>query len=763
MSIMQIRNFFCLNDWNIRSFFIIIFSIYLIYSGSIALNTLGLSLPFLQQVTGFLLLLLVPGLLFLRVLRLHALGSVKTIAYAIGISLAILMFSGYCLNLVYPLFGFTKPLSFPFMLSTFSIIVAFLGLLSYLRDRDYCSPGTLNSQWLVTPISLVICAVPCVSIVGSYLIQQYESNVLSIVSILLIATLTLWFAIRKPQYGSPTVVLLIFSISISLLFGDLLISMYPRRLNVDGELFYLDLVAQKNYWDISLSGSANTVLSITTLGPIFSEMLGINSFIALKTVYPLIFAIIPTVLYTVYRDEFSNKLSLYAVIFFMFNLYFFTEALLLRRQQIALFFIALLLLLLNEKEICSQKKSLLYLIFTASLVVSHYSVSINWILMIIFVSLIWLILAIFTNKVQSCGFRKNVLSRMITVLEQRLPLYHITFLIAAFIIWYLYVGFSAFSDIVGVGGTIIEYFDLFTDASSKSPHILSAMGGGFWDAPIYSQLSRLLQYSAQGFIIIGLISSIYSRGFRKINTPFRIAAMTFIALAIILPFMSIFQNMPRIYFFTLFFLSPCCIEGAYQLYLGANRVYREFQKIIPKNVNDKFIENQNETVRYSLENRTGSRTFYVVLSLFFLIPFFLFNVGLIFEGGGFDEDTSAVAQISSSGILSYGKVDAGYYTLPEVLLGSKIPQYIGDNSQVYADKLLGGELIFTWCSNGRYVPQDLQLPTNSYLFLRSWNIVHCNLKVDSPSGGTHYIDASGLLQDKDYIYSNGYASFYMFA
>jgi len=186
------RNIFCMNDWGIRSFFVIILSAYLVYGGSIVLDALGFSLPFLQQVTGFFLLLLAPGFLLLRILKLHALSTVETVAYAVGLSLAFLMLSGFCINTIYPLFGVTKPLSFPFLLLTFSVITAILCVISYLRDKEYHAVLPLNFRQLASPVSLVIYSVPCASIVGSFLVGHYHNNILSIVSIILIAVLVLW-------------------------------------------------------------------------------------------------------------------------------------------------------------------------------------------------------------------------------------------------------------------------------------------------------------------------------------------------------------------------------------------------------------------------------------------------------------------------------------------------------------------------------------------------------------------------------------------
>jgi len=757
---MQTRNIFCPNDWDIRSFFVVILSVYLVYGGTVALNILGFSLLFLQQITGFILLLFIPGFLLLRILKLHALGTVETIAYAVGLSLAVLMLSGFFINMSYPLFGVTKPLSFPYMLLTFSVIIAILGIMSYLRDKEYHAPCTLDLQQLTAPVSLAIYSVPCVSIIGSFLIGRYHNNALSIASIILIAVLVLWFAYKKPGDFLSADVLLILSISISLLFGDLLISEYPRRLNVDGEFYYLNQVIQSNYWDPSLPGSANSVLSIVILGTIFSEGLGLNPFFVLKTVYPLIFAIVPTIIYTAYKKEFSSKLSLFAALFFMFNFYFFTEALLLRRQQIALIFVALLLLLLTEKRLNPQVKSVLYLIFTISLVISHYSVSVNWILIVILASSIYFIKKNYDTQVSSNLSQQNKLGKKFILSDQNISPYHIVFLVAIFVVWYVYIGFSVFSNIVGAGNSIIKNFALLTDTSSKSPTISAAMGAGFWEAPPYSKVYRLLQYGSQGFILIGLMSNILSQGFQKLSVCFRAAAMAFLITSMVLPLMSIFQNMPRLYFFALLFLSPCCIIGACQVYHWFCQLCMGLKISISKVNEYRTIGDDIRRARFGLENRS----FYTLFAIFILIPFFFFNCGLMFDIGGFNEDTRSIARIPSSNILSYGKIDPEYPNMGEVMLGLKIPQFLEDNP-IYADILTGVDLISTWHKKVNYFPCEHQIPENSYIFIRSWNIERSVIRVPDndirPTEGSHFISLSNLsLQNKDYLYNNGYAALF---
>lgn len=160
-----------------------------------------------------------------------------------------------------------------------------------------------------------------------------------------------------------------------------------------------------------------------------------------------------------------------------------------------------------------------------------------------------------------------------------------------------------------------------------------------------------------------------------------------------------------------------------------------------------------------------NRFFYTSLTVLFLVPFILFNSGLMFDIGGFNEDTRANARIPGSNILSYGKIDSEYHNVGEVLLGSKLPGIINNNNRVYADIPVGVDLVSAWYRNSHYLSHGQQLSENSYLIMRSWNINHQIMRIpadrNNPLVGTDYITVSSIpLSNKDYIYNSGHASLY---
>ena len=94
----MLRDPLTMNDWELRRTLLVTVVLQIVFLGSAGLNAIGMPLLIVQQVTGCIFLLFIPGVLLLRVLRLHNLGPVATPLYAVGLSIATLMFSGLLIN-----------------------------------------------------------------------------------------------------------------------------------------------------------------------------------------------------------------------------------------------------------------------------------------------------------------------------------------------------------------------------------------------------------------------------------------------------------------------------------------------------------------------------------------------------------------------------------------------------------------------------------------------------------------------------------------
>ena len=99
------------NDWGIKQSLILSLAILLAWLGLLGLASSGFDVPCLRQIVGFIFLTFVPGMLILRILRIHNVGLIESLAYSVGLSLAFIMFSMASINFILPLIGILRPIS----------------------------------------------------------------------------------------------------------------------------------------------------------------------------------------------------------------------------------------------------------------------------------------------------------------------------------------------------------------------------------------------------------------------------------------------------------------------------------------------------------------------------------------------------------------------------------------------------------------------------------------------------------------------------
>jgi len=89
-----------MNDWCIRKFLIFILSLQLAMWGTIGLDAINIQIPIIRPIIGFIYLTFIPGISILRILRLHNIGNIETLLYAVGLSLTTIMFTGFLMNII---------------------------------------------------------------------------------------------------------------------------------------------------------------------------------------------------------------------------------------------------------------------------------------------------------------------------------------------------------------------------------------------------------------------------------------------------------------------------------------------------------------------------------------------------------------------------------------------------------------------------------------------------------------------------------------
>ena len=260
------------NSWEIKKFILVVLTILSAMLGLVGLAALGFDIPVLRQIVGFVFLTFVPGILILRILKVHNVSTAESLAYSVGLSLAFVMFTGVFVNTMFPLFGVSKPIStFPLMV-TFTGFILILGAIAYMRDRDFLPQAKPTQIRAFSPPYLFLILLPLLAILGALLVSYHQNNILLLIFIVAVAVIIGVAAFAKfiPERAYPLAIIVI---TISLLYYFTLSSPFLVGFDIHSEYLYQNFVAQSGYWNPSTAGHLNTALSIVMLSPIYSLIL----------------------------------------------------------------------------------------------------------------------------------------------------------------------------------------------------------------------------------------------------------------------------------------------------------------------------------------------------------------------------------------------------------------------------------------------------------------------------------------------------------
>ena len=695
-------------EWKPRDFLLITLFLQFIICALVFFDV-----PVARQVIGFIYFTTVPGIIIVKLLKLKELGMLETVLFSAGFSLAFLMFAGLFINeLCFPFI--LKPLSLtPLMVILNSFILT--GTFAvFLRSKNTRFRKAKTPE--IPPLALLLTILPILSVLGAMWVNAFGNNQISLLTIIGIAVLFTAGVISKKTLPPKLYPLAILMIAISLLYGSSLISKYLVTFGSDisGEYFTFKTTEDSAHWNSVLKqpGHArlNSMLSVTILPTIYSNLLNISGTYVLKVLYPLLFSLVPLALYQLWQKNLGKKGAFFAAFLLMAQGTFHSEMLGLARQMIAELFFILLLLVIFNKKMKPFNKIICFVIFSAALVTSHYALA-----------LIFLFFIAFT---------------LISLILIKRPSRHITatmvvFFFAIMFAWYLYTSGSAvFDNMLSYGNYVYEQLDQFFNPTSRGEMVLRGLG---LESPptIWNAFSRAFAYLTEIFITLGFIGLITKRVNIKLEKEqfiFIVVATAFLAALILVPGLASTMNMTRYYHILLFFLAPLCV-------LGAEFLVR-------------LISKQKKHLCIS------------ILLLIVLVPYFLFQTGFVYE---ITKSESWSIPLSSYRMNSYKLYcHSGYTDDWSVFAAKWMHKNLNNrNIQVYADLSSILNVLTTYGSiygGGVLALSNVtSVSINGAVYLNSLNTMHKTIVTES------YLctpDELSFLNNLNKIYTNGGSEIY---
>ena len=665
-----------LAKWKSRDFLVVIlFLQFIVYA------TVFFDVPVARQVIGFLYLTFVPGIILIRLLKLDKLDTVETILFSAGLSVASLMLVGLLTNEFYSLIGISQPLSSTPVLITVNSFILIGAILSCLRNKDI-ELQTAEAHKL-SPLSLLPIGLPILSVAGAFWANTTGNSSILLFMILMIAVVFALSILSKRSVSPKLYTLTIFSIAIALLFHSSLISNYIYGSDIHHEYYTFKLTQENAYWNSTTYfidprfGRFNTMLSITLLPTIYSNMLNIDGAWVLKIVFPFIFSLVPLGLYKIWQTNLGKKTAFVSAFLLISQMTFFTEMLGLARQMIAELFFVLLFLVLLSKKLDSISTKVCFIIFSIALVVSHYAMAF---IFLFFILVAWLHMFLIKRQL-----KKWTLSMAV-------------FFFVIMFSWYIYTSSSAaFESILSFTDYVYRNLGDFFNPASRGRDVTRGLGmepvETHWQA-----LSRTFAYATQFFISVGFIALIARRKKTNIDREyvlFSSLSMVLLAMTILLPHFALTLNMTRFYHIILFFLAPLFVLGC-EAFIG-----------------------------FLVKRRT--QLYVSILVAIVLVPYFLFQTDFVYEITGAQSWSVPLSKYRMDKLFLYGS--SGYIDEQSVFGVQWMSKNIdGKYVEIYADRFSIGRVLLSYGGiyegNVNVLSNTTLVASNGILYLSKLNVVY---------------------------------------
>ena len=362
------------NDWKFGRFVALVLTLQAIVLLLIFLDGYGLVPLYLRELVTFLFYTYIPGLVLLRVLRMHRLGGVMTALLSVAVSVVVMMFSGLALNLLYLELSGPLPFTLPTVTIGQTAIVLLLLTLAFVTDRRNGSEPMLDlSPFLTTP-AFALYSLPLVAVLATYLLNGWNIAWLQIVLLLIIAAAVLALLIvRVPSQLYPVAVV---CIALAVLLHTSLVSRFVVEwADISFEYWSANRALLNGFWTMTaMDHRTDSVLSVTILAPMYSLLTGLDLNIILKVCYPTLLAFVPLGVFSIAHHRLGSRSALMAAFLIISGTVFFTELLGLARQIVAeLLLVAITALLLHRSTVPVNRTILIWFL-ALGMIVSHYGV-----------------------------------------------------------------------------------------------------------------------------------------------------------------------------------------------------------------------------------------------------------------------------------------------------------------------------------------------------------------------------------------------------
>ena len=316
------------------------------------------------------LLLIIPGIILLRTLRVPGAAVAANCVYVPAASILVLTGSGLAMDLIGPLVGISAPLrAVPLLVA---LEISCVGLLVAGRN----APPETWIPWdaLERPVALVWPVIlPLVAVAGALRLNSGHSNLIAVIAIFLVVITLVVTFLRAPWYDDAFLVVIIFAAALAMMWSFSLRGDLIYGFDISSEYYFFTQTVTTGIWHFSHSNAYGAMLSLTVLPTELHELSGVQSLLIFKVIYPVIAALFPVGSFCLARRLLAGRWAFMAACLVVMQQTFFQNFTALARQEIAtVLFVVLIGARLDTKQ-PRRSRWLFVCLLSLGMVVSHYS------------------------------------------------------------------------------------------------------------------------------------------------------------------------------------------------------------------------------------------------------------------------------------------------------------------------------------------------------------------------------------------------------
>jgi uncharacterized membrane protein len=702
-----------------------------------------LDIPFLRQILGFLFLTILQGLLILQVLKLNKIDFLEKFILTWGLSISFLMFFGLLINNLSLSLGYETPLATIPLLISFNLAFIVLAAVGYKVNKEsiFSLPNfNLNASekaFLIVPIFF-----PALSIFGMHVMNTTDNNILLMLLLFLIPIYVAFVCFLNHKFPKRLYPVVIFLISISLLLLLSLRSNHLLGMDVHAEYYFFRTTSDNFHWSALGHSTLDACLAISLLPSIYQSTLNIPSEFLYKILPSLIYSVSPLVIYVISKKYVEESYAFLASCFYMFQSNFlFTEYN--ARANIAIFFFAFAMMALFSDKIDPLKKRVLFIVFMASCMVSHYSTT--YIFFFVMAGT-FIGMEILSKKYTF----KKVISLTITIL-----------FFSMIFFWYSQVTETAFNSGVRFVEETLSNLNRFFVMEARSSSVEAMLGVGIGQKGIPHKIQFVFTWLTFALTGIGVITLI--RRYKEMSFPelklkkpdflkdkfevgyfvLALACSGLLAVVVAVPYITVGYGLDRMYPLAITILSVFFVIGGITL----SKHFFFWQKKTCAKRKSCFFKGENTSQQIQKDTQVWA---YLII-LLVLIPHFLSVTGVTYQMFGYPQAIT----LNSEGV-QYDMM----YVHDQESSGAKWLANNAEqqNTRIYTnfagDRRLISQAGFYHGIDRWTLTDERDIEIKGYIYLGYYNVVNGKL-LDAENEEHNLTEYSDKFVWKDKIYNSG--------